>query len=94
MLGCLLGTQWTRREAMKKLDHLKGHSDSLIYGLIRNGDKQLIKIGERYATILDLAVILPPSEVEKYQLDGLFIWYFESHTPPNEEEITRINKVT
>ncbi|PIJ96211.1 hypothetical protein GAG94_02110 [Lysinibacillus sphaericus] len=83
-----------KERGYEKLDHLKGHSDSLIYGLIRNGDEQLIKIGERYATILDLAVIPPPSEVEKYQLDGLFIWYFESHTPPNEEEITRINKVT
>lgn len=86
--------QMDMERGYEKLDDLKGHGDSLIYGLIRNGDERLVKIGESYATILELAVILPPSEVEKYRLEGLFIWYFESHTSPNEEKITLINKIT
>ncbi|MCR8853620.1 aspartyl-tRNA synthetase [Lysinibacillus fusiformis] len=90
----LTWSQMNMERGYEKLDDIKGHGDSLIYGLIRNGDERLVKIGESYATILDLAVILPPSEVENYRLKGLFIWYFEGHTSPNEEEITLINKIT
>lgn len=90
----LTWSQMDMERGYEKLDDIKGHGDSLIYGLIRNGDERLVKIGKSYATILDLAVILPPSEVENYRLEGLFIWYFEGHTSPNEEEITLINKIT
>lgn len=90
----LTWSQMDMERGYEKLDDLKGHGGSLIYGLIRNGDERLVKIGESYATILDLDVILPPNEVEKYRLEGLFIWYFESHTSLNEEEITLMNKIT
>ncbi len=90
----LTWSQIDMERGYEKLDDLKGHGGSLIYGLIRNGDERLVKIGESYATILDLGDILPPNEVEKYRLKGLFIWYFESHTSLNEEEITLINKTT
>lgn len=69
------------------------HGEHLIYGLIRHGDDRLIQIGEEYARILDLAM-LPSTEVEIFQLEGLYIWYFESETPLNRDEIKLLNKNT
>lgn len=72
----------------------KGHGENLIYGLIRNGNDRLIKIGENNAITLDLETILGSSVVEKYQLEGLYIWYFESEIPLDGGVINLINKTT
>src|SRR5699024_7295820 len=68
----------------ENLNGYQGHGDNLIYGLIRHGDKRLVQIGDTEATILDLGAMLPQGEIEKFQLEGLYIWYFESETPLNE----------
>ena len=78
----------------ENLNGYQGYGENLIYGLIRQGDERLVQIGENHATILDLVAMLPPSEVEKLRLDGLYIWYFESDSPPNGEEIKLLNKNT
>lgn len=88
---------WSPMDDERNYENLNGYQvygDNLIYGLIRHGDKRLVQIGETDATILDLAAILPPSEVEKFRLNGLYIWYFESDTAPNGEEIRLLNKNT
>jgi hypothetical protein len=77
----------------ENLNSYQVHGENLIYGLIRQGDDRLVQIGENHATILDLAM-LPPSEVEKLRLEGLYIWYFESDKPLNEGEIKLLNKDT
>lgn len=87
---------WSPMDSKRNSENLngyQGHGDNLIYGLIRNGDERIVKIGEMDATILNLAM-LPPSEVEKFQLDGLYIWYLESDEPLNGAEIRLLNKNT
>ena len=78
----------------ENLNSYQVHGENLIYGLIRHGDDRLVQIGENRATILDLAIMLPPSEVEKLRLEGLYIWYFESDKPLNGGEIKLLNKDT
>ncbi|MFZ0446527.1 MAG: aspartyl-tRNA synthetase [Bacillus sp. (in: firmicutes)] len=75
----------------ENLNGYQGHGDNLIYGLIRHGDERIVKIGETDATILDLVAMLPPREIEEFQLDGLSIWYLESDVPLNGEEIRLLN---
>lgn len=36
--------------------------------------------------------MLPPSVVEEYQLEGMYIWYFEKETGLDGGEIQLINK--
>ncbi|SOC43206.1 aspartyl-tRNA synthetase [Ureibacillus acetophenoni] len=77
----------------ERLSGYKGHGDYLIYGLIRHGHEREIRVGESEARILDLAM-LPPNEVEKNQLEGLYLWYFESETPISGVEIKLLDKYT
>lgn len=74
-------------------EHLSGyqvHGENLIYGLIRNGDDRLIKVNENNAVILNL-VMLPPSNVREYELEGLYLWYYKGDTILNEGEIELLN---
>lgn len=87
---------WSPMDNDRSYENLSGyqvHGENLIYGLIRYGDERIIQIGENQAKILNLAM-LPPIEVEKFRLEGLYIWYFESETPLNGEEIKLLNKNT
>ncbi|MFY3790392.1 aspartyl-tRNA synthetase [Ureibacillus sp. MALMAid1270] len=77
----------------ERLNGYKGHGENLVYGLIRHGHERKILIGENEARILDLAM-LPSNEVEKYNLEGLSIWYFESETSLSGEEIKLVDKYT
>ena len=69
------------------------HGDNLIYGFIKHGDDRVVEMDGYRATMLNLAM-LPPSEVEKLRLEGLYIWYIESDKPLNVEEIKLFNKDT
>lgn len=89
-------TTWSPMDKERNYDKLIGyqvHGENLIYGLIRHGDERLIQIGEHNATILNLAM-LPPSDIAKFQLEGLYIWYIESETSLNKDEIKLLNKNT
>ena len=37
---------------------------------------------------------MPPNVVEEYQVEGLYIWYFESDTTLDEGELKLIDKNT
>lgn len=91
--GMLTCSPMNNERSYETLSGYQGHGENLIYGLIKHGDDRLIQIGENTATILNLAM-LSPSEVAKYRLEGLYIWYFESDTFLNEGEIKLINKNT
>lgn len=77
----------------EQLSGYKGYGENLVYGLMRHGHERQIQIGENQARILDLAM-LPSNEVEKYNLEGLYIWYFESETSISGEEIKLLDKYT
>ncbi len=87
---------WSPMDNERSYEDLKGHrihGENLIYGLIRHGDERLIQVDENPATLLNLAM-LPQDEVEKYNLEGLYIWYYESETPLESNEITLLNRDT
>ena len=73
------------------LNGYSGHGENLIYGLINNGNKRMIKMGENEAKLLDLEM-LPNSIVQEYQLQDMYIWYFESETALDRGEIKVLNK--
>jgi hypothetical protein len=75
------------------LNGYSGHGENLIYGLINNGDKRIIKMGENEAKLLNLEM-LPNSTVQEYQLQDMYIWYFESETALDRGEIKLLNKST
>ncbi|MEH7225716.1 aspartyl-tRNA synthetase [Bacillus sp. JJ1566] len=77
----------------EKLSGYQGYGEKLVYGLIKHGDERLIQIGENQARILNLEM-LPPAELEKFHLEGLYIWYFESDQPLNGGEIKLLDKST
>lgn len=49
----------------------------LIYGLIDRVEDAIVQVNGEEARLLNLAM-LPEEEIEKYNLEGLSIWYFES----------------
>jgi hypothetical protein len=75
----------------QKLDGYQAHGEKLIYGLIKDVDDRIIKIGENQAKILNLE-ILPPNTVEEYQVEDLYIWYFQTENALADGEIKLINK--
>ena len=75
------------------LNSYSGHGDNLVYGLIKNGDERIIKMGEHEAKLLNLEM-LPNSTVQEYQLQDMYIWYFESETALDRGEIKLLNKST
>lgn len=84
---------WSPMDKKRDYENLSGyqiHGGNLIYGLIRRGDERLVQVGENDAKMLNLAM-LPPNKVEKLQLEDLYLWYFESETPLNGEEIKLFN---
>lgn len=77
-------------------DHLngaQGQGANLIYGLIKHGDDRIVQVGEEQANILNLAM-LPTEEIEKFRLEGLYIWYLESDQPSISNEIKLLDKET
>ncbi len=77
----------------ENLNGHSGHGENLIYGLIKNGDERIIKMGENEAKLLNLEM-LPNSIVQEYQLQDMYIWYFESETALDSGEIKLLNKST
>ena len=87
---------WGSTDFKVSSDHLNGysgHGEHLIYGQIKNGDERIIKMGEHEAKLLNLEM-LPNSTVEEYQLQDMYIWYFESETALDRGEIKLLNKST
>lgn len=71
---------WSSMETERNLENLGGyqkHESNLIFGLIRHGNERMIQVGKHTANILDLAT-LAPEEVEKFRLEGVYLWYLES----------------
>ncbi|MGN7408386.1 MULTISPECIES: hypothetical protein [unclassified Sporosarcina] len=75
------------------LNGFQGHGENLIYGLIKQGDDRIVQVNEEQATILNLAM-LPQDEIERFRLEGLYIWYFESEEPLTGGVIRLMNKNT
>lgn len=75
------------------LNSYSGHGENLMYGLIKNGDERMIKMGEHEAKLLNLEM-LPNSTVQEYQLQDMYIWYFESESALDRGEIKLLNKST
>ncbi|MCG3088702.1 aspartyl-tRNA synthetase [Sporosarcina cyprini] len=95
--GMLTWSPMDQERKYEKLSGYQGYGENLIYGIIRNGDKHMVQIGEEHATILDLTAVLSSSEVEKFKLDGLSIWYYESDDElltEDEKEIILVDKDT
>lgn len=61
----------------EKLQGIQGHGEGLVYGLIRNGDERVVTVDGQEASMVNLS-LLSPSVVKEYQLEGLYVWYFES----------------
>lgn len=83
----------SNRDYNDNLNWIQGQGENLLYGLIRNGDDRIVKVGEEQATILNLAM-LPIKEIEEHQLDGLYIWYLESSQPLTSGEIRLMDRET
>ncbi|HZH59017.1 MAG TPA: aspartyl-tRNA synthetase [Metabacillus sp.] len=79
----------------EKLNGYQGHGGNLIYGIIKGGEEEgfIVKVNENEANILNLAM-LPAKVINQYQLENLYIWYFESDSAIEEGEIKLINKET
>jgi hypothetical protein len=75
------------------LNSYQVHGENLIYGLINNGAERLIKFDEKEANMLNLEM-LPTNVVKEYQLEGMYIWYFESDTTLNNGELKLLDKNT
>ena len=87
---------WSSIDINRNDENLKGYQrygENLLFGLIKNGNDRLLQLDDKSATILSLE-ILPTEVVEKHQLKGLYIWYFESDTALNEGTVKLINKNT
>ncbi|MFJ7182596.1 aspartyl-tRNA synthetase [Lysinibacillus xylanilyticus] len=91
--GMLTWSPMDVERAYEKLNGYQIHGDNLIYGLIKQGNDRIVEMDGDRASMLNLAM-LPPSEVEKLRLEGLYIWYFESDKPLKGEEIKLFNKDT
>lgn len=74
----------------EKLQGIQGHGEGLVYGLIRNGDEKVVTVDGHEASIVNLS-LLSPSVVKEYQLEGLYLWYFESDT---HEQVKLLRKDT
>ena len=86
---------WSPIDSKRNYEKLNGyqkHGENLIYGLIKDGTDRQIIINENDAHIVHL--LLPSNVIEKYQLEDLYIWYFESNKSIEEGEIKLINKQT
>lgn len=91
--GMLTWGSFDFKASSDKLNGRSGHGENLIYGLIKNGDERIIKMGENEAKLLNLEM-LPNSIVEEYQLQDMYIWYFESEITLESGEIQLLNKST
>jgi hypothetical protein len=70
---------WSPMDSNRVYENLAGfhfHGDSLIYGLIRNGDERIITVDGQEAEILNLGM-LPLSDQKENKLEGLYLWYYE-----------------
>lgn len=74
------------------LNGYQGYGDNLIYGLMTNGDDQIVTLNNDVAQILNLEM-LPAQVVEQYHLNGLYLWYIENdHLAEKEGEIKLVDK--
>lgn len=74
----------------ENLQGIQGHGQGLVYGLIRNGDERVVTVDDQEASMVNLS-LLSPSVVKEYQLEGLYLWYFESDT---HEQVKLLRKDT
>lgn len=95
VLGWKAGTlTWAavdNNRSYEKLNGYRTHDDSLIYGMIKYEEEQIVKMDENKATFLMLDVMLSPEIVEQYQLEDLCIWYFETDNVAEGKTIELIN---
>ena len=75
------------------LNGFQGQGENLIYGLIKQGDDRIVQVNDEQATILNLAM-LPQDEIERFRLEGLYIWYLEIEEPLTGWEIKLMDKNT
>lgn len=86
---------WSSIDTKRNYEKLNGyqkHDENLIYGIIKDGTNRQIKVNENDAHIVHL--LLPSNVIEDYQLEDLYIWYFESDSAIEEGKIKLINKQT
>lgn len=76
-----------------RLGGFKGHGETLIYGLINNADERVVKVDDQKATILNLAM-LSPEVVKEYQLEGVYLWYFEKDPERTYKQVELVEKET
>ncbi|WP_409250576.1 aspartyl-tRNA synthetase [Bacillus sp. SCS-153A] len=87
---------WGPKGSMNNFDKLGGfqmHGENLVYGLIRLGQEQSVRVDEHEADLLNLAM-LPSSVVQEHHLEGLFLWYFEMDDQSEYEQVKLLHKDT
>jgi hypothetical protein len=91
--GMFTWSQMDSKRKYEKLNGVQGYGENLLYGLIRNGDERVVTVDGHEAEILNLAMI-PPSLLEEYNLEGLYLWYFESDDNLNHEQLMLLHRET
>ncbi|WP_044022265.1 hypothetical protein [Bacillus sp. SG-1] len=87
---------WGSMDPNRNYEQLWGfqvHGENLVYGLIRLGTEQTVMVDNQEAQLLNLAM-LPPSVVEDYQLEGLFLWYFEKEDQSEYKQVKLLQRDT
>lgn len=89
--GHLAWSPLDRNVGDNQLNGYQGYGDNLIYGLMTNGDEQIVTMNNDVAYMLNLEM-LPAQIVDEYQLNGLYLWYIKSDRGMDEGEIKLVNK--
>ena len=90
-VGHLDWCYFDRNVGDNQLNGYHGYGDILIYGLMTNGDDQIVTMNNDVAYMLNLEM-LPAQIVDEYQLNGLYLWYIKSDRVMDEGEIKLVNK--
>lgn len=61
----------------KKIGGYQTHGDEIIYGLMKGGDNRVIMVDNDPAITINLEIMLP-DESGNGDLDGLYLWYYET----------------
>ncbi|RIW37363.1 aspartyl-tRNA synthetase [Bacillus salacetis] len=80
-------------EDLDEISGYQGHGDHLVYGLIRDGDENMITIDGQPADILNLEM-LPQTVVKDNNLEGLSLWYFEKEEAGELKELNLVQRDT
>jgi hypothetical protein len=77
----------------EKLDRYIVHDEYFVYGLINSNVEPLIKLNGTDAKIINLAS-LDSAEIKEYNLENMYIWYYESEMPIANGKIEMFNTQT